>query len=100
MFSTENKKNINGYDQAIINFLNEKDISIGDTVNLIMHGDNNDSNEYTGILMPRYESSNKNHLVIKLKSGYNIGIDVSNITSITKKIILQQEEQAQTVKEE
>jgi glutamyl-tRNA(Gln) amidotransferase subunit D len=95
LFSTENKKNINGYDQAIINFLNEKDISIGDTVNLIMHGDNNDNNEYTGILMPRYESSNKNHLVIKLKSGYNIGIDISNITSITKKIILQQQQQQQ-----
>ena len=91
MFSTENKKNISGYDQSIINLLNEKDISVGDTVNLIMHGDNNDNNELTGILMPRYESSNKNHLVIKLKSGYNIGIDVSNITSITKKIMLRQQ---------
>ena len=36
----------------------------------------------TGRYMPRYESSTKDHLVIKLKSGYNIGLNTENIRSI------------------
>jgi glutamyl-tRNA(Gln) amidotransferase subunit D len=34
---------------------------------------------YEGILMPRPNLANKNHIVLKLSNGYNIGIDTSNI---------------------
>ena len=34
--------------------------------------------------MPRYESADENHIVVKLKSGYNIGIELTKIQSITK----------------
>jgi glutamyl-tRNA(Gln) amidotransferase subunit D len=54
-------------------------ISIGDTLKL-----NTSGNQFTGILMPRYESADENHLVIKLKNGYNIGIELTKIESITK----------------
>src|SRR2546423_11291040 len=58
----------------------EKDILVGDTINL--KTTNND--EIVGTLMPRYESADDNHIVIKLKSGYNIVIETTNIHSIIK----------------
>jgi glutamyl-tRNA(Gln) amidotransferase subunit D len=42
--------------------------------------------EMSGILMPRYESAEKNHIVIKLNSGYNIGIEISEVKSISKAV--------------
>ena len=42
--------------------------------------------------MPRYESADKDHIVIKLNSGYNIGIDISNIESISKAVKLRNQE--------
>jgi glutamyl-tRNA(Gln) amidotransferase subunit D len=40
--------------------------------------------QMTGVLMPRYESASDRYIVIKLKSGYNTGIEVSRIKSIKK----------------
>ncbi len=37
---------------------------------------------YEGVLMPKYESSDDKHIVIKLKNGYNIGISIDKITEI------------------
>ena len=37
----------------------------------------------TGLLLPRYEHADSTHIVLKLKSGYNIGLDVGSIKSIT-----------------
>ena len=54
-------------------------ISIGDTLKLNIAG-----NQFIGILMPRFESADENHLVIKLRNGYNIGIELTKIESITK----------------
>jgi glutamyl-tRNA(Gln) amidotransferase subunit D len=34
---------------------------------------------FEGILMPRSELGDEEHIVIKLKSGYNIGINVGGI---------------------
>ncbi|MER3408345.1 MAG: Glu-tRNA(Gln) amidotransferase GatDE subunit D [Nitrososphaera sp.] len=34
--------------------------------------------------MPRYESASENYIVVKLKSGYNVGVEVSRIKSIVK----------------
>ena len=34
--------------------------------------------------MPRYETSEDSHIVLKLKSGYNIGIELSEISDIKK----------------
>lgn len=36
-----------------------------------------------GILVPRYEHAESDHIVLKLKSGYNIGIRASKINSLT-----------------
>tara|TARA_B110000003_G_scaffold107744_1_gene110256 strand:- start:219 stop:1427 length:1209 start_codon:yes stop_codon:yes gene_type:complete len=39
---------------------------------------------YSGILMPRYESGDESHIVLKLKSGYNIGIEFEKIEKLEK----------------
>ena len=34
--------------------------------------------------MPRYEHSDDKHIVLKLKSGYNIGLEIKKIKKIEK----------------
>ncbi len=38
--------------------------------------------KYTGIILPRSETADPHHVVLKLRSGYNIGIAASNIEQI------------------
>lgn len=59
--------------------LTERGISLGDTLKLTTS-----DNEFTGILMPRLESADENHIIIKLKNGYNIGIELTKIETISK----------------
>lgn len=40
--------------------------------------------EHRGILMPRYELADDRHLVIKLRSGYNVGVGIERIVSIAR----------------
>ena len=70
---------IDGYKEKSLKLISESEVSVGDTIHIKTHDD-----EFTGILMPRYELADENHIVIKLKSGYNIGIKTANIQSITK----------------
>ena len=95
--STEGKKmGIDGYKGRSLELLSEGEVSVGDTINV----QTNDG-QFTGILMPRYELADQNHVVIKLKSGYNIGIKTSSIQSITK--IIQESDQnisVETIKKE
>ena len=60
--------------------INDKNVSPGDWVVVITHtGDT-----FQGTLMPRYASMDKKHVVLKLKSGYNLGISSSRVKSISK----------------
>ena len=68
-----------GYKGRSLELLSEGKVSVGDTISI-----QTNNNQFTGILMPRYELADKNHLVIKLRSGYNIGIKTSNIQSIIR----------------
>jgi glutamyl-tRNA(Gln) amidotransferase subunit D len=68
-----------GYRGAGLELISRSGVSVGDSV-LIKMADG----EMSGVLMPRYESASEDYIVIKLKSGYNTGIDVSKITSIKK----------------
>ena len=38
--------------------------------------------DFTGIILPRSETSDAKHIVLKLRNGYNIGIAVDNVVSI------------------
>ena len=65
-----------GYHGASLTFLKESKVKVGDSVKVT------EDLTYTGILMPRYEYTDDNHIVLKLKSGYNIGIEVNKIKKI------------------
>ena len=69
---------LKGYKGKSFDYLNQKDVSVGDSIKVISEL------TYEGILMPRYETSEDSHIVLKLKSGYNIGIELSEISDIKK----------------
>jgi len=75
-----------GYEGDSLEFLKANQISVGDSVKILA------DITYSGIIMPRYEHSDDKHIVLKLKSGYNIGLEIAKIEKIeknqsTKKII-------------
>ena len=59
--------------------LSKYNISVGDSIKITT-----EDGAITGLLMPRYESASDDYIVIKLKSGYNTGIRVEKIKSISK----------------
>jgi len=67
-----------GYDEKSLEFLKINQISIGDSVKILA------DITYSGIIMPRYEHSDDKHIVVKLKSGYNVGLEISKIEKIEK----------------
>jgi glutamyl-tRNA(Gln) amidotransferase subunit D len=73
------RDNSGGYRETGPNLLSKHSISVGDSIKIAT-----EDGEITGLLMPRYESASEEYIVIKLKSGYNTGIHVSKIKSITK----------------
>ena len=80
MSTNEKRDDTGGYKGKSLAILSGKDIAVGDTISVKTI----DQNQVAGILMPRYESADEDHIVIKLKSGYNIGIETTNIQSIIK----------------
>jgi len=68
-----------GYEGGSLEFLNANQISVGDSVKILS------DITYSGIIMPRYEHSDDKHIVLKLKSGYNIGLEIAKIEKIEKK---------------
>jgi len=67
-----------GYNGKSLEFLKTNKISVGDSVKILS------DLTYLGIIMPRYEHSDDKHLVLKLKSGYNIGLEIEKIKKIEK----------------
>jgi len=80
-----------GYQGKSLEFLKSNQILVGDSVKILA------DLTYFGIIMPRYEHSDDKHIVLKLKSGYNIGLEIEKIGNIekiqsTEKIIKKNEE--------
>ena len=69
---------LKGYKGKSFEYLQQKDVNVGDSIKVFS------DLTYEGILMPRYETSEDSHIVLKLKSGYNIGIELTEITNIEK----------------
>ena len=65
-----------GYKGESLQFLKKSNVKVGDSVKIT------EELSYYGIIMPRYEHSDDQHIVLKLKSGYNIGIDLKKIKKI------------------
>jgi glutamyl-tRNA(Gln) amidotransferase subunit D len=71
--------NSGGYRETGLKLLSKHSILVGDNIKIAT-----ENGEMVGILMPRYESASEEYIVIKLNSGYNTGIHVDKIKSITK----------------
>ena len=67
-----------GYEGASLEFLKKYRVVVGDSVRILADA------AHTGIIMPKYEHSNSNSIVIKLTSGYNVGLEAYKIKSIEK----------------
>ncbi|HMK33367.1 MAG TPA: Glu-tRNA(Gln) amidotransferase subunit GatD [Nitrosopumilaceae archaeon] len=65
-----------GYRGKSLAFLEKNDLQVGNMVKV------ETDSTYSGILMPRYEYSDDKHIVLKLKSGYNIGVEIDKIKKI------------------
>ncbi len=61
------------YEGYLKEFLEASNIDVGDTIKVTKPGI-----EHEGMLLEKPDYSNKNTLIIKLSSGYNVGIDVKN----------------------
>ena len=68
-----------GYIGPSLKVLREEGISVGDVVELDLHGE-----MVRGTVVPRYQYDDDSHIVIKLKSGYNVGIKVERISSVKR----------------
>jgi glutamyl-tRNA(Gln) amidotransferase subunit D len=68
-----------GYKGEALEAIKKADADIGDKLRITK-----DEEVYEGILIPRSEYGDEKHVVIKLKSGYNIGIDITANTKIEK----------------
>ncbi|ABX12000.1 Glu-tRNA(Gln) amidotransferase subunit GatD [Nitrosopumilus maritimus] len=67
-----------GYEGNSLEFLKSNQVVVGDSVKILS------DITYSGIIMPRYEHSDDKHIVLKLKSGYNVGLEIAKIESIEK----------------
>lgn len=68
-----------GYRGPSLRVLQKAGAVIGDVVELSLGGE-----VVKGTVVPRYQYNDDSHVVIKLKSGYNVGIRVDKITSVKK----------------
>jgi glutamyl-tRNA(Gln) amidotransferase subunit D len=68
---------LEGYRGACLKKLESFGIAVGDQVRITT-----DRETVEGVLMPRYEFADDEHVVIKLKTGYNTGISVLRIKDI------------------
>ncbi len=69
---------MSGYRGRSLELLSSSGVSVGDSVTV--HSDMT----YRGIVMPRYEHGDDAHIVLKLDSGYNVGLEISSIQSISR----------------
>ncbi len=68
-----------GYKGEALNFLKKAEAEIGDIIRITKKGE-----IYEGTLIPRSEYGDEKHIIIKLKSGYNVGILVDPTTQVKK----------------
>ncbi|MCW4045709.1 MAG: Glu-tRNA(Gln) amidotransferase subunit GatD [Candidatus Bathyarchaeota archaeon] len=73
------KADSSGYKGEALNVLKKAGCAVGDVIRVTTR-----EKSYEGILIPRSETGDTTHVVIKLKSGYNIGVHITPDTKIEK----------------
>ncbi len=74
-----NTTEFSGYKGKALDAVKKTGAEVGDMLRVEKHGQ-----VYEGLLIPRSEYSDETHIVLKLKNGYNIGIEVTSDTTIEK----------------
>jgi glutamyl-tRNA(Gln) amidotransferase subunit D len=72
------ESDIEGYHGTVFELLTKAKVSIGDLIQI-----NKKNETYEGILLPRSEYSDVKHILIKMKSGYNIGVAIDQYTKVS-----------------
>lgn len=75
-----NEKMSSGYKGHALKLIENVKAEIGDMVRVTK-----DNQVFEGILIPRSEYGDENHIVVKLKNGYNVGICVTGSVKIERK---------------
>lgn len=73
------KKEFSGYRGKALEIISKAGVEVGDIIRVTKNG-----HVFEGILIPRSEYDDEKHVVIKLKSGYNIGIRLTPNIKIEK----------------
>ena len=68
-----------GYRGQTLELLKSIDAEIGDVIRVTKGGDS-----WEGILIPRSEIGDEHHVVIKMKSGYNVGVRIDESAELEK----------------
>jgi len=69
-----------GYSGLVLEKLSSSNVKVGDTISITQNGE-----EQVGVLMPRSQvGSDTFHVIIKLDSGYNIGIRLNQETVVQR----------------
>ncbi len=68
-----------GYRGNALKFLKNAGAEIGDVIHVTKDGEN-----WEGILIPRSEIGDEHHIILKLKSGYNVGVRIDSTAQVEK----------------
>ena len=68
-----------GYRGTALKFLKNAGAEIGDVIHVTKDVEN-----WEGILIPRSEIGDENHIILKLKSGYNVGVRIDSTAQVEK----------------
>jgi len=79
VYLSQGGSELGGYRAIAYKALKAAQVSIGDIIRIVRDGE-----VYEGSLMPRSELGDDKHVVIKLASGYNIGVRVTSDCKIEK----------------
>jgi len=68
-----------GYRGQALKFLKKAGAEIGDVIRVTKDGES-----WEGILIPRSEIGDEHHIVLKMKSGYNVGVRIDSSAQVEK----------------
>ena len=68
-----------GYKGQALKFLKSVGAEIGDVIRVTKDGES-----WEGILIPRSESGDEHHIILKMKSGYNVGVRIDSTAQVEK----------------
>ena len=71
--------NLIGYKGKVLRTLEKAELEIGDNIRICRNEE-----VFEGTLMPRYELADDEHIVIKLRNGYNVGIKLTPTIKVEK----------------